>query len=226
MSVNVVKAPLSNLGVLYEREWPAADIHKWLGLEERWLGMRLWRRRWNWLRRVSRVHPADHVWLRVVDRWRWGLPPLPARALALAQLDTIGLERTAWARAIVLGTVTRVIPVALRERGWTKRADVLASAADLFDAARAAKDASVVRRSALGRKDWLCGALQSAYLAAASASRGDSVCAAWQAARATDDALNIYCAGGGLWDEYRGLAHFRAEVEAVGLDAYRAEGRA
>ncbi|NDD31050.1 MAG: hypothetical protein EB084_22575 [Proteobacteria bacterium] len=48
---------------------------------------------------------------------RWSSPQACAEALlplALAQLGTAGTDRTAWARALVEGTIRRVVPVALR----------------------------------------------------------------------------------------------------------------
>lgn len=91
------------------------------------------------------VHPADRDWAVTINDAPWSSSAARADALwpiALAQIGTADRVRAEWVKAVVLGTVRRVVPIVLRALDLETHALVCENAADLQAAARAASNAT------------------------------------------------------------------------------------
>jgi hypothetical protein len=82
--------------------------------------------------RVFAIRLNDAAWSSTETRAQALLP------LALAQLGTTGTDRSAWVQALALGTVQRVLPIALRAADLTEHAERCAQATTLEEARAAA----------------------------------------------------------------------------------------
>ncbi len=103
------------------------------------------------------VAKEDRVWAININDARWSSPEARADALlpiALMQIGTAGADRSAWAKAVVIGTVLRVLPMALRSAAWMlpDSADSLEDSATRCEAAttlEAAADAAYAAADAV-----------------------------------------------------------------------------
>ena len=89
----------------------------------------------------SCVASPDRVWAIQINDADWPSPEARAKALlpiALAQAGTAGTDRTAWVQAVVLGTIQRVLPIALEAVGLADEAEACRESTDLESAADAA----------------------------------------------------------------------------------------
>lgn len=171
----------------------------------------------------------DHEWMTGIEAAAW--PSTEARdallPIAIAQIGTAGTDRVKWAQRVVLGTIRRVLPLALHRAGLHAHAKACREAQDL-EAARAAAD-----DAAESAHRYAAATATAAYYAAR---------AAFSARHATDDstyeavaandaarmgAATARAAAAAIALAEPKLAH-RAlrEAVAVAIDAYCAEGRA
>ena len=160
--------------------------------------------------RPSCVAEPDREFAIGINDADWSSPEARAQALlplALAQLGTAGTDRSAWVQALALGTVQRVLPIALRVAGLTEHAERCAQVTTLEEARDAARAAAADAEAAAYAAR---AAARAAYAADAWVARGVA-----QAARAT-----AYTADATAYtDEI-----LKAAIQ-VALDAYAAEGR-
>jgi len=144
--------------------------------------------------------------------------------LALAQIGTTGRDRSAWVKSVALGTIRRVLPMALRavatissdkhKKPLNDAADKCANAVDLSAASAASAAASDAARDA-----------RDAASAAASAAAWAATAAARDAARAAASAASAARAASAAARDAAWAARDAVlrESVAVALDAYAAE---
>ena len=103
----------------------------------------------------SCVGNEDRNWAILINDAPWSSPAARAEALlpiALAQTGSAGTDRTVWVLAVALGTIRRVLPLALRAAGMVDEADACSIARDLpsarLAAAAAARTAKALRAGA------------------------------------------------------------------------------
>lgn len=194
----------------------------------------------------SCVAAADRSWGMVINDAPWSGPMARAAALlpvAVAQIGTAGRNRSAWSQRVALGTMRRVLPVALDAIGLESYAtrcreatddDAAAASCEAVKAARAARitenDADApeallrrLQRRLPTRFDYVvdvAAAVHQAVRDAAVAREDADAAAATRAAVAAAGAAVLGdVVGGGLQQ-----AVLRDAV-AIALDAYDAEGR-
>jgi len=199
----------------------------------------------------SCVAEPDRRWAIRINDAKWSSEAVRADALwpvALAQIGTAGADRLPWARAIALGTVRRVLPLLLDERGLTKEAAACRAAEDLEAARLAAQQAGRALYSAAAYADggggggafadayaaaaasfaaFAAAAYAAAFAAAADAAAADAYAADAAAAYAAFDAyaFDAYAADAYAADAAAKRDQILREAVAVALDAYAAEGR-
>jgi hypothetical protein len=147
----------------------------------------------------SCVHSVDRSFLMNLNDTSWSSNLARANALAplaFAQLGTVGLDRLLWVERVVVGTINRVLPIALRAIGLEDHALTCESAQSLKEA-----DAAYAAHAAAYDTD---------------ADAADADAAATYAAHAAAYAARADATGDRVL----------LEAVAVALDAYRAEGRA
>ena len=159
--------------------------------------------------RPSCVAEPDREFAIRINDAPWSSPEARAQALlplALAQLGTAGTDRSAWVQALTLGTVTRVLPIALRAAGLTEHADRCSQAKTLEEANRYADAAAAAAAARYAVADAAADARAAARAADAAANAAYAVAVADAAADAArDDVLRL--------------------AVQIALDAYAAEGR-
>jgi hypothetical protein len=157
------------------------------------------------------VAQEDREYAISVNDAPWSSPAARAEALlplALAQVGTAGSDRQAWVERLVIGTVRRVLPMALTAAGVAPEiVRACRDATTLGAAARAA--AWAAERAAVAWSAARAAARAAAERAAGAAAARAAKAAAWAATGAATGARD---------------AILRESV-AVALDAYRAEGR-
>lgn len=87
------------------------------------------------------VHEVDRRWAIKINDARWSSPEARAQALfpiALAQIDTAGKDRVKWVERVVVGTIQRVLPIALEACNMQREAEACRQATDLESAKAAA----------------------------------------------------------------------------------------
>ena len=119
--------------------------------------------------KASCVAVADRRFAIGLNDARWSSPKIRAdalRPLALAQLGTAGTDRVPWVRRLVIGTVARVLPMALRARGYSAEATRCERATTLDDARSAsAFSADFAIASAASAADFAASAASAASAA-------------------------------------------------------------
>jgi hypothetical protein len=88
--------------------------------------------------------------------------------LALAQLNTAGADRTKWVQAVVLGTIQRILPLALDAAGLTERAQACRDSKTLEEGRKVAR-ATAATANAAAYADANAAAAYAAYAANAAA---------------------------------------------------------
>ena len=165
----------------------------------------------------SCVASPDRDWAIIINDAEWPSPGERAKALlpiALAQAGTAGTDRTAWVQSVALGTIQRVLPIALEAIGHVDAANACRESADLESAKTAARDAHAAASAA--------SASASAY--ASDAYAADAASAAYAAAATTSASAYASAVSSARAARYAARAANSAEaleVEvAVALDAY------
>jgi hypothetical protein len=97
------------------------------------------------------VHEVDRQWAIEINDAIWSSPQARAEALfpiALAQIGTADKDRSKWAERVVLGTIQRVLPIALEVSGLESEAKACREATDLKSARVAATAATAAATAA------------------------------------------------------------------------------
>lgn len=173
----------------------------------------------------SCVDKADRNWAITINDAHWSSSKARAEALlpiALAQIGTAGTNRRAWVEAVAIGTVQRVLPIALRAAGLEAKA-------------RACEGVTTLRGAEVAARAGANAATRAAALAAANyAVRAAALAAASYAARASAAANAAHVAIAIADAAYADAAYAKAAsardagllvAVEVALAAYRAEGR-
>jgi hypothetical protein len=192
----------------------------------------------------SCVHDVDRAFAIRLNDALWLSPRARGQALlplALAQLGTAGADRRAWTERVVLGTVRRVLPMALRAVGLSATAERCAQAEDLAQAEKMANEAAAAARKArtaaeaaaewAAPAEWAATAARKARNAARAARKARKVAEAeWALAQAAAEwvlAAAAEWAASAAWTASAAAGEsVLREAVAVALEAYRAEGRA
>lgn len=90
------------------------------------------------------VADEDRLWSITINDAPWSSPEARAEALlpiALAQIGTAGTDRSVWVERVVLGTIQRVLPIALDAGGLGEHAETCRRATTLEEAQGAANAA-------------------------------------------------------------------------------------
>lgn len=127
--------------------------------------------------------------------------------IGLAQLGTAGEDRSAWVRALVLGTIRRVLPALLEAYGLDEHARACRDARDLEEGAKASRAAASATQLAMHIPFRAYSTASAARCVAADAAAG---VVGGEDAEAVADAVR----------------RVHEEFISVVMDAYRAEGRA
>jgi len=179
------------------------------------------------------VAPADRAYSISINDADWPSPEARAEALlplALAQVGTAEKDRRAWARALALGTIRRVLPIALRAAGLENHAMACEAATTLDEAKKAANAANAaagaraayyaVKAAGYAAPCYAGCAAEAALAAARAASDRAAVAADADAAgRAAHHALAAARAASDGADDADAAACLRESV-AVALEAY------
>jgi len=169
----------------------------------------------------SCVSELDRRFSIVINDAGWSSPLVRAEALlplAIAQLGTLNTSRRIWVTHIILGTIKRVLPLALDAVGMTDHAQACRNIETLDDAKVAVKAAEKSLSAATGT---LAAAYAFSAAVAVTAVEETNVAAAANAA--------IFCSNATFYSDTANFNVTRdavlCEAVAIALDAYKAEGR-